>query len=119
MSELTMTDREYERRESAAYQDSPTCLFPNSHAPNHAPDLKFHVSFGQNWEDLTEKQIVERGGGFLHSSQFDFWYEDAEPLAVDDDGDDEYWDPADRALLDGFLPDYSAEGEEPFPGSEN
>jgi hypothetical protein len=54
------------------------CLFPGSHEETHPADMKFHVIFhgSDQWEDLTEAEIMARPPvGFMHSSQWDFWWE--------------------------------------------
>lgn len=54
------------------------CLFPAHHLPFHRADQHFMVRFinKDEWEFLTEGQIIGRGGSFIHSSQFDFWHEE-------------------------------------------
>jgi hypothetical protein len=77
-----VTDEEYDRIRDEAYVDRGFCMFPDSHAPGHELDQVFGVRFYHvgEWEDLTETEMVEKYAvdgvlpGFLHSSDWDFWY---------------------------------------------
>lgn len=56
------------------------CLFEgteNGHDPRHPKDFKFRVRMEGCvfWEELTERQIVDRGHGWIAGSQWDHWYE--------------------------------------------
>lgn len=57
------------------------CLFSDSHCTGHSPQRTFGVNFGQEWMDLTEREIIDHLNetGNLHfvlTSDWDHWCED-------------------------------------------
>lgn len=59
------------------------CPFNDSHNGGHLPTRTFRVLFGagtdREWEDLTCDEMAARNKSFLHTSDWDFWYEDPQP----------------------------------------
>lgn len=75
---MTLTEAQYQ----AAFVNRGTCLFPASHPCGHDADLTFTVAFTPGvWVQMTEAEIIaymekHDTEEFVHTSQWDFWYEE-------------------------------------------